>query len=43
MNKINKGQLVKSNLSKEEMSKAFSLALTNKNLITEDDYSSYIL
>ena len=37
MNKINKGQLVKSNLSKEEMSKAFSLALTNKNLITEDD------
>ena len=39
MNNIDKEQIIKSNLSKEELSKVFSLALTKKDLITEEDTS----
>ncbi len=39
MNKTDKIKLLKSNLSKEEISKAFSIALSQKDLITDDDTS----
>lgn len=39
MNKTDKQKLLKSNLSKEEISKAFSLALSQKDLIADDDTS----
>ncbi len=39
MNKTDKDHLLNSNLSKEDISKAFSLALSRKDLIDEDDTS----
>lgn len=39
MIKTDKQKLLKSNLSKEEISKAFSFALSQKDLITDDDTS----
>lgn len=39
MNNTDKIKLLKSNLSKEEISKAFILALSQKDLITDDDTS----
>ncbi|MEI8047357.1 MAG: diaminopimelate decarboxylase [Bacteroidota bacterium] len=39
MNKTDKDHLLNSNLSKEDISKAFSLALSQKDLIDEDDTS----
>jgi len=39
MGKINNENLLKSNISKEEMSRTFNLALSQKDLITDDDTS----